>query len=1329
MKKTRKILGFFLALCLVFPIIPRSLYAKDSNIKLEKNTSEKTSKKTGEVIKKFSKSVTENKENDIQRIIESKEASYTVIVVDMSRDMDEKAGEEQRKSVKNFYKSIIKANSENKVALIALDSITTLNTSKVICEFTGDLEKLEEAMEQNTTTFGRSFIDYGLKKSEDLFEEVEEEKGKIVKNIIICSNGIPTAGEKEREKGIYSQTDNENYKFANEVYNVANKVKEKGISIYTVGFFQNLNEKELAFGKRLMKDIAGKGEYKESNNDSIIRQIVENKEPSYTVIVVDMTDSMDGRAIEKERKAVKNFYKSIIKANSENKVALIALSSLTTLNTSKVICEFTNDLEKLEGAMEQNTSTSGNSFMDYGLNKSEDLFEEVEEEKGRVVKNIIICSDGIPSEGKKNEKGIYSEADNENYKFANEAYNVAKKLKEKGISIYTAGFFQNLEEKDLAFGERFMKDIAGKGEYKENKRDINDNIKQILESKESSYTAIIVDMSNNMDGRAGEKERKAVRKFYKSIIKANSENKVALISIDSTMGINTSHVICEFTNDLEKLEEGINDSTVFLGRSFLDYGLNKSKELFDKVEEEKGRVVKNIVVCSDGIPTGGEKETEEGLYSEADNENYKIANEAYNVAKKLKEQGISIYTAGFFQNLEEKDLAFGERFLKDIAGKGEYKEDSNDNNNKDNNKDNENNKTDDKDNNDNSGNSNDDKDKNHSNKDNKDNKNNNGNNQGHNNGNNNGKNSGKDNNSGENNGNVNPDDDKKDPEDNESEHGNDEKPDYSREDTDPIIIIPGIMGSRLFISEEYNDDTKAWDPRVKFAKSIDPRTWFYYDVRQLNERLNMNNPLYVRPCENQQKYSEGEKGCYEREYGAISAYKTLVDSICKRFPNREVYVFSYDWRKSNEVSAEKLNEEIQKILQETGKKKVDIVAHSMGGLVASSYYSKFGSEKVDKIITCGTPYEGAPSLINSVLSWQVVRKPQDIISVDDLGLAFVGGMTREIKSSFDGVAELTPTKNYVSKFPMKEAYVQTQLQVGGYVISYEDYVTRHCYKIFGKEKYLSALNFQNSILENGYNNLLNYYKSYFLIGTNHKTISSIAFHPSSKGVSEKYYELDLRYSTLGDGTVPYYSASISEQLEDLQYYTRVKISDENHGNIVEKKDCIDWILYVLSGESDSGSSEVSGLRNNQSNIVLSKESLAEQYYAVIRVSGPVDITTTMANEELSSDENNLKLKSKYGRLDLLGEKRDIKMLCLDENSDINIKLIGKDTGTMSYTIRYFDRNDKLLDERTFEISVTKDMVIKTGINKDKDTVLQIDKNKDGKVDEKISASKNENIKK
>lgn len=51
--------------------------------------------------------------------------------------------------------------------------------------------------------------------------------------------------------------------------------------------------------------------------------------------------------------------------------------------------------------------------------------------------------------------------------FKNEVYNITKKLKENGITIYAVGFFQNLEGKELAFGERFMKDIAGKVEYKE----------------------------------------------------------------------------------------------------------------------------------------------------------------------------------------------------------------------------------------------------------------------------------------------------------------------------------------------------------------------------------------------------------------------------------------------------------------------------------------------------------------------------------------------------------------------------------------------------------------------------------------------------------------------------------------------------------------------------------------------------------------------------------------------------------------------------------------------------------------------------------------------
>ena len=100
-------------------------------------------------------------------------------------------------------------------------------------------------------------------------------------------------------------------------------------------------------------------------------------------------------------------------------------------------------------------------------------------------------------------------------------------------------------------------------------------------------------------------------------------------------------------------------------------------------------------------------------------------------------------------------------------------------------------------------------------------------------------------------------------------------------------------------------------------------------------------------------------------------------------------------------------------------------------------------------------------------------------------------------------------------------------------------------------------------------------KSYFLIGTNQKTITSIKIQYSRleenyDGVDRRYYETDLNYSTLGDGTVPYYSASISEQLDKPQYYSRTKVANANHGDVIEKKECIDWILDVLAGYLDGG---------------------------------------------------------------------------------------------------------------------------------------------------------------
>jgi hypothetical protein len=55
---------------------------------------------------------------------------------------------------------------------------------------------------------------------------------------------------------------------------------------------------------------------------------------------------------------------------------------------------------------------------------------------------------------------------------------------------------------------------------------------------------------------------------------------------------------------------------------------------------------------------------------------------------------------------------------------------------------------------------------------------------------------------------------------------------------------------------------------------------------------------------------------------------------------------------------DELGRKIDELLWRSGHSKVDIVAHSMSGLVANSYLRRNGSGKVGKLVTMGTPWRG-----------------------------------------------------------------------------------------------------------------------------------------------------------------------------------------------------------------------------------------------------------------------------------------------------------------------------------------------------------------------------------
>ncbi|KKS42760.1 MAG: Lecithin:cholesterol acyltransferase [Candidatus Collierbacteria bacterium GW2011_GWA2_42_17] len=92
----------------------------------------------------------------------------------------------------------------------------------------------------------------------------------------------------------------------------------------------------------------------------------------------------------------------------------------------------------------------------------------------------------------------------------------------------------------------------------------------------------------------------------------------------------------------------------------------------------------------------------------------------------------------------------------------------------------------------------------------------------------------------------------------------------------------------------------------------------------------------------------------------VKEYNGLISSfINTKDPNdtdRNLYIFPYDWRKPLSVLAERLKVYIDTNIS-TGEK-VNLVGHSMGGLVARAYTQTYGTSKINKIITVGSPNKG-----------------------------------------------------------------------------------------------------------------------------------------------------------------------------------------------------------------------------------------------------------------------------------------------------------------------------------------------------------------------------------
>ena len=91
---------------------------------------------------------------------------------------------------------------------------------------------------------------------------------------------------------------------------------------------------------------------------------------------------------------------------------------------------------------------------------------------------------------------------------------------------------------------------------------------------------------------------------------------------------------------------------------------------------------------------------------------------------------------------------------------------------------------------------------------------------------------------------------------------------------------------------------------------------------------------------------------FVKEYDGLTKTLETLDYV----KNEDYFIFNYDWRKKIEIIADDLNLFITN--NNLSNTKLDLVGHSLGGLIGRFYIQKYGNDDINKLITLGSPHQG-----------------------------------------------------------------------------------------------------------------------------------------------------------------------------------------------------------------------------------------------------------------------------------------------------------------------------------------------------------------------------------
>ncbi|MDP4001139.1 MAG: hypothetical protein Q8P83_02775 [bacterium] len=342
----------------------------------------------------------------------------------------------------------------------------------------------------------------------------------------------------------------------------------------------------------------------------------------------------------------------------------------------------------------------------------------------------------------------------------------------------------------------------------------------------------------------------------------------------------------------------------------------------------------------------------------------------------------------------------------------------------------------------------------------------------------------------------------------------------------PVLIIPGITGTELLNSS----DELIWPNISRMFGDINDQ--FLTDNLSLDETGNSKNSIIS---------GEVIKTIFVKirddPVPIIDIFSGLIDGlkVDEYVIGESLFFFPYDWRLDLNITRNELDKKIEQIKSSTGFSKINIIAHSMGGLLTEEYIFENGADSIDKLIFVGTPHLGAPKSAKVLLHGDHYSIPW--LEEDRI---------KEIARNSPAVYQLLPSPNYFENFT-------------GYISPF---------RFFSGPSMLNYDDTKQFLINRGANEvLLDRAEEFFAQNLYAQDFGDIEVHniAGCKTPTQAAYSYTLGNSiigrigyTSGDGTVPFVSADNINA--DVKYY----VKNGSHASLPSNESTRELILNILN---------------------------------------------------------------------------------------------------------------------------------------------------------------------